>query len=209
MLHKCSNAKIGDFMKILNKGIIGLILTLALSLQFYTTELDACATPLARYAIGSESTGNVFVWLDLSTSLKTIKSVIMAPDGTVGNPVTVSSAGQNCYEPQLRMTASGDAIAAWLAIDANKQTYTLYAATLPIGGIWSTPISLSNSIEGVLPNTVTLSINSAGAIEAFYESITYYLNQSGKLVTKEEVRLAKGTVMGGWNPAQTLVVIRE
>jgi hypothetical protein len=192
-------------MKEGHKSLRYLVVFVALLLQLYQTDLKACGSPKTRYSVGYDS--NIMIWQDFNIFPRPIKGATIGSAGTLGASTILSLANQNCQEPQLNMTSGGDALATWLATDSNKKTYTLYAALLPNGGAWTAPITLSNSEEDVLSNSVKINIHE-GQLEIYFHSITYFTNSEGKNVCKEELRLAKGTILNEWAPTMTVATIR-
>jgi len=87
----------------------------------------------------------VAVWARSDGSHTIIQAANRPVNGSWGTSVDLSAAGENAAEPQVAVDAAGDAIAVWQRF--NGADNVVQAAARPAGGIWQSPVDLSESAE--------------------------------------------------------------
>lgn len=123
---------------------------------------DATAPQIAIDAAGEA----VAVWRRSDGSNFIIQSASRPPDGTFSAPVGLSVAKLDAFEPQIAITAGGEAVAVWTRI--NGANFIIQSASRPPGGTFSTPVNLS--VVGQNSTRPQIAINAGGEAVAVWES---------------------------------------
>ena len=198
-------------MRHLKKGIFCLGFISSLTLSNYQV-LDACATAHNEYAFDDNFSGpNVLVWLDMTNANGgVIKTALVDSNGLLGESTTLSSEGKICITPKVAYTNNGDAVVSWLAYDLSSPTTRLYSSFLPTGGDWTPEVLVSDNEEGVISDTVNLSISNQGNPNLSWESIVFRPNPNNPSETIRQINLRRsnGKIANEWSAPYTLVQIR-
>jgi hypothetical protein len=178
------------------------ILCAALTALLFHNPIEACGESKGLYHIERDSFGRtILIWTDPNVLVPAVKVSI-----NNGPPTIISPEGQSCQEPTFEVTKDGDIVALWSTV--NNGTLDLYSSILPYKDKWTTPVCISNGVEGVLANTYKLIVSDSNDLNVYWESVTYYLAYQNPnfLCSKRELRCAKGTSKN-WSPAETLVML--
>jgi hypothetical protein len=62
-----------------------------------------------------------------------------------GNPETVSAAGVGAFQPKVGIDTNGASVAVWT--ESATSPPSIHASTRPVGGGWSTPVTLSDTAQ--------------------------------------------------------------
>ncbi len=189
-------------MKELSAYKFFVILCAAFTPLLFQGALDACGESKGLYHIEKDSLGRtILIWTDPNVLVPVVKVSI-----NNGPPTIISPEGQCCYEPTFDVTKNGDIVALWTTI--KNGAFDLYSATLPYKGKWTTPVCISNGVEGVLASTYKLIVTDSDDLNAYWEAVTYYPSENNPnyLCSKRELRWAKGTTKS-WSHAETLVML--
>ena len=81
------------------------------------------------------------VWRRSNGSNFIIQAATRPPGGSFGTPVDLSEVGQNAFDPQITTAPDGTATAVWSR--SNGSNTIVQAATRPPGGLFGTPVDLS------------------------------------------------------------------
>ncbi len=155
-----------NLMKNRFSTVFGILLALfsCLILSANADVINNPGTPL----LALDGSGDlVLVWqsVDETTGMNVIQSSsYLASSATWSAPQTLSDLTQNSDNPLVKMNSSGNAIAIWIGTDAT--TSWLQAATLTLGGTWSSIvyISLINQIVIDSPSSLQMEIDDSNNI---------------------------------------------
>ncbi len=96
----------------------------------------------------------ITVFRDLFIFIMTIHAVNL--EGTWSTPVAISATTSD--QPDIAVDISGNALAVWQGFDGNN--YVIQASSFSVGGMWSTPTTLSSS--GQNAQNPEVSVDSSG-----------------------------------------------
>jgi len=94
------------------------------------------------------------VWVRNTGSGSIIQSSTRPSGGSWSTPEDLSASGQNAFNPQVTVDATGTAIAVWSR--SNGSNTIIQASTRPSGGSWSTPVGLSETGQDATNPQVTV-----------------------------------------------------
>lgn len=119
-----------------------------------------------RPQIAMDAAGNcVAIWRQFDGTNTNIESAILPKDASWFSPITIASTPGNYLQsnPQIAMDEAGNTVAIWEEL--TDLGSTVVAATLPIGGKWSNPATISE------PNTEApkMVMNSSGLVVAVWQ----------------------------------------
>ena len=83
--------------------------------------------------------------------------------GSFSEPVTLSEAGKNAYEPAVAVDGAGEAIAVWRA-EEPPTSFAIQAATRSPGGSFTAPIDLSESGEIAVTPEIAMTPSGAATV---------------------------------------------
>ncbi len=89
-----------------------------------------------RLAIGSDGSAAV-TWRRVDPPYFIVRAVTSAPGGSFGEPVDVSEAGGDAFEPEIAVGPDGAATAVW------RRAGIIQTSTRPSGGSFGTPVDIS------------------------------------------------------------------
>jgi hypothetical protein len=190
-------------MKNWTKQIFCFFMSFVLISFFYSFRIEACESISNQfYAIKKDSLGRL-ITIKKSYQDKSLQVTIDQESSKI-----ISMPSQECYEFLSEVTSEGDIVVLWLAIDSDKQIYSLYTAILPFGKEWTKPICLSPEEECIIPKSLKLIVNSIHDIVVFWESSTIFESTKNSQVLghKRELRSVSGTIEA-WGQVSTSDVL--
>lgn len=131
--------------------------------------LEASNSNGGLFSLTTDTHGNfVSVWGENVNGIPKIKSSTLSSNGQWSDPVIISLPGTFSVNPQVKTDDLGNAVALWKTNTKDKPNYYLEAAMLPIGGLWSTPVTISNPNEHITSGDVILEVSGNGNIVAMW-----------------------------------------
>jgi hypothetical protein len=186
-------------MKDRTRQMFFLSMSFALTLLFYLHDAEACeSSDIKSYSINKDSLGRLIILrANLREKLLQI-SIDQEPSKIISLP------GQECYDFLYEVTHEGDIIVLWMAVDPNKELYSLYTASLPYEKEWTKPVCLTSEEEYINPKSLKLIVASNHDISIFWESTFFFesTNDPKVLAYKTELRKANGTI-DSWSQTST------
>ena len=142
--------------------------------------------------IAVDSSGNaVAVWA-ITDGINTVAQSSRLPvGGSWTTPVTLSASGQDSYNPQVAVDASGNAVSVWTRTDGSNTI--LQASRMTSGGSWSTPVNISQT--GQNANYPRIAVDSSGT------AVTIWIESDGVSDVVQSSTLPTG---GSWSSPVTL-----
>jgi hypothetical protein len=129
----------------------------------------------------------VAIWQSPDGGVKPIQAATLGYGSSFwSSPVSISTATIN-DGPQIAVDSTGNAVAVWRNVDITS----IQAATLPFGGAWSSPTTLS----GAASSTPQVAMNASGYIVTTWQTVI-----SGTL----SIQSATRQFAGSWTAAVTL-----
>ena len=123
----------------------------------WSTPVDLSATGqnsiLPQVTVDATGTATA-VWVRNTGSGSIIQSSTRPSGGSWSTPEDLSASGQNAFNPQVTVDATGTAIAVWSR--SNGSNTIIQASTRPSGGSWSTPVGLSETGQDATNPQVTV-----------------------------------------------------
>ena len=102
----------------------------------------------------------VAIWERQNIISHNIQVSTRSPGGSFSAPLDLSVQSQ---DPEVAMTPGGEAVAAWWHFANPPGSYVLQVSTRPPGGAFSSPVDVASLPVGVIPSSIQLAVNAAGA----------------------------------------------
>lgn len=116
--------------------------------------------------VAVDSAGDaVAVWERTNGANEIVQSASRAAGGTWQEPVDLSVAGRDAFNPQVAVDPSGDAVAVWGRYDGAN--YIVEAASRAAGGVWQAPVDLS--VAGGDAEQPQVAVDSSGDAVAVWQ----------------------------------------
>ena len=100
----------------------------------------------------------VALWYRFNGTIDVVQSAFRpAASGIWQEPVRVSAAGAEAFEPTLAMNPEGDAVATWTRVSGGGAEAIIQAAVRPAAsGAWQEPVSISAKGQGAVGSSVSI-----------------------------------------------------
>lgn len=143
--------------------------------------------------VASDPNGNVTaVWHRYDGSAYVVQGTSMPAGGSFGAAQTLSDPGRNAFDQHVAMDAAGNAYVAWGQYDGTN--YVARYATLPLGGSWSSPQTLS--FDGAHAYNEFIAVNAAGEVFVVWDR---YDNSADEEFIQASLRSPAGAWSGPFN----------
>lgn len=185
-------------MSFIRKEITLLLLIISLFVFSFTT---ACGNDHDTVTFVALPNGNFLcLWYEQVNETFVIQAS-SSKDGITWDPgTTISDVSQDSTDPIIEFDDQSNVVALWKAMDRKQKYYGLASAKLRAGGVWETPVVITDSNE-LLTGEYELQINAVGTIVVIWCALQNTPDHSGYTTL---VRTANSSFDGKWSTPITI-----